>query len=659
MLKKELEKIFSLNEMQEKAYQNQGKNLVFNAPTGSGKTEAVLLSIEEGKTVSFLLPTITSSIFMYRRLKETGFFNLDLKTSILKEVETVKNPVLNIEIHTPDGPLLDYMKDRTQTLNDVVVMDELDNYPPMVKTVLIHYIKNNPQTQFIAASATLDNNLKEAFSDFEKIEYNTDIDLLKFKTEEFITSEYPDEDDYEIFANILNNVEKDGKIGFIFNCIDNMESFADTYSDIFYDDNGNLKEGIIMHHSNVDVDTRNENEKKLFNGDYKVCISNDIISYSVDINFDTMFMEPSDRTATNIQRMGRCNRYNQEIKDKTNLYILPDLYTPPFMDGWDKREECEKFAEQKFYYKDIEKMRQELPLEPIPSLEKVKDFIKNRIEMGLEPSLREIPITFEITKEINEYNNKTKKEEKVIKKFHIKPIGDEIPYADFPVRPIINKDGEIEKLKKDIVLIQKRRVCNDFFIMLDNKVPVKTERIGAEKYKEIRMEETALNFSIKDLNNLKKITDTITEIYNEIEKKVNKFEIHPRKSDNLKFKIFEKFLNEIENKMKDDEIKKIHQYLENKLDNLIEGWENIPFEKTSNFTQIFNKMIYYDIIIPENKEKNSFLEKSNEYQKYIQKNDFKKKLNNFIEETLINDFGEMPPRKNEKIKNIDKKINVR
>lgn len=195
--------------------------------------------------------------------------------------------------------------------------------------------------------------------------------------------------------------------------------------------------------------------------------------------------------------------------------------------------------------------------------------------------------------------------------------------------------------------------------MLDNKVPVKTERIGEEKYEEIRMKETALNFSIKDLNNLKKITDTITEIYNEIEKKVNKFEIHPRKSDNLKFKIFEKFLNEIENKMKDDEIKKIHQYLENKLDNLIEGWENIPFEKTSNFTQIFNKMIYYDIIIPENKEKNSFLEKSNEYQKYIQKNDFKKILNNFIEETLINDFGEMPPRKNEKIKNIDKKINVR
>ena len=32
MLKRELENFFILNKMQEKAYQNQGKNIVFNAP---------------------------------------------------------------------------------------------------------------------------------------------------------------------------------------------------------------------------------------------------------------------------------------------------------------------------------------------------------------------------------------------------------------------------------------------------------------------------------------------------------------------------------------------------------------------------------------------------------------------------------------------------
>ena len=649
MLKEELENIFELNEMQKEAYKNQGKNLVFNAPTGSGKTEAVLLSIPEGKTVSFLLPTITSSIFMYRRLKESGFFNLDLKTSILKEIETVRKPALNIEIHTPDAPLLDYMKTGKQTLNDVVVMDELDNYPPMVKTVLIDYIKNNPNTQFLVASATLDNNLKEAFKDFDKIEYNTDIDLLKFKTEEFYSNDYPDDEDYENFADILNNVPKDGKIGFIFNCIDNMENFADTYSKIFYDENGELKDGIIMHHSNVDVDTRNRNEEKLFNGDYKICISNDIISYSVDINFDTMFMEPSDRTATNIQRMGRCNRYNEEIGGRTNLYIMPDLYTPPFMDGWDKREEQEKFSDQKFYYTDIEKMREKLPLEPIPSLEKVNNFIRSRIKMGLEPSLREIPVTFEITKEVKEYNPETKSKEKVIKKFHIKPIGDELPYAEYPVRPVIDERGQIQELKKDLVHIQKRRVCDDYFIMLDNKVPVRTERIGKEKYEQIRMEEEALDFSVDDLNRLKIFTDSATDVYNEIERKLNKCEINLDEDKYLKLDSFTFLLEGVmKEKMQDYKIDEIHYFLKEKLSEITDGWESIPFEKTSNFTHVFNNFIYYRFIRADDEKENSFLEKAEDYRKYIQSDDFKEKLNYYLK---------LPEKKSRNINSSSKQMN--
>ena len=302
-------------------------------------------------------------------------------------------------------------------------------------------------------------------------------------------------------------------------------------------------------------------------------------------------------------------------------------------------------------------MREELPLEPIPSLEKVNNFIRSRIKMGLEPSLREIPVTFEITKEVKEYNPKTKSKEKVIKKFHIKPIGDELPYAEYPVRPVIDEKGQIQELKKDLVHIQKRRVCDDYFIMLDNKVPVRTERIGEEKYDQIKMDEEALNFSVEDLNKLKTFTDSATDVYDEIESKLDKFEISDEKKENLKQEFFTTFLNEIvEEKIQDNEINEIHRSLENKLDELIDGWENIPFEKISNFTQTFNDLIYYGKIKAENKEKNIFLEKANDYKKYIKSDNFKEKLNSFIKNSLINKYGKLPEKQKEKINGNEKKM---
>ena len=379
MLKKELEKNFKLNKMQEEALKSVGENLIFNAPTGSGKTEAVLLSIPEGKKVSYLLPTITSSIFMYRRLVESGLFNVEVKTSLLKEKSLGKG-LLNIQIHTPDPALLDFLEKGENSLSEVVVMDELDNYPSMVKRVLLEYIKANSESQYIVASATLDNELLDAFKDFKKIDYKTDLDFIKFRTDSFEFSSKNVED----LKEIINSVPEDKKIGFIFNSIDNMETFKEEYSPLLLDENGELYDDVVFHHSNIDIDKRNENEKRLFNKDFKICISNDIISYSVDIDFDVMFLECSDRKATNIQRLGRCNRYNQMLdKEKTNVYVIQDMYAPIFIDSFDKYAEEEIFAKTELNYQDIEKMRKELELEKIPSLEKVNDFIEERKKWAL------------------------------------------------------------------------------------------------------------------------------------------------------------------------------------------------------------------------------------------------------------------------------------
>lgn len=97
--------------------------------------------------------------------------------------------------------------------------------------------------------------------------------------------------------------------------------------------------------------------------------------------------------------------------------------------------------------------------------------------------------------------------------------------------------------------------------------------------------------------------------------------------------------------------------MENKLDEFIDGYENIPFDKISNFTQTFNDLIYYGKIEAENKEKNSFLEKAKDYKKYIQSDNFKEKLNSFIKNSLISKYGKLPEKKKEKINDNEKKMN--
>lgn len=503
MLKKELEKKFKLNKMQEEALKSVGENLIFNAPTGSGKTEAILLSIPEGKKVSYLLPTITSSIFMYRRLAESGLFNVEVKTSLLKEKALGKG-LLNIQIHTPDPALLDFLEKGENSLSEVVVMDELDNYPSMVKRVLLEYIKANPETQYIVASATLDNELLDAFKDFKKIDYKTDLNFIKFRTDSFEFASKNVED----LKEIINSVSKNKKIGFIFNSIDNMETFKEEYAPLFLDENGELYDDVVFHHSALDVDKRNENEKRLFDKDFKICISNDIISYSVDIDFDIMFLECSDRKATNIQRLGRCNRYNQMLdKEKTNVYVIQDMYAPIFIDSFDKYAEEEIFAKTELNYQDIEKIRKELDLEKIPSLEKVNDFIEERKKMGLELSLREVPVTFEIEKEEEVYNKKTKSYSKEMKKYHIKPNMNVIPYSFTPYSLVFDKNDNVVDINKDIVFLAKKRVCYGDYKMLTNTIPIKTVELDEEDYN--KFSEQIEYFDTKTINSFYQLTKII------------------------------------------------------------------------------------------------------------------------------------------------------
>ena len=179
-LENEIRGKFDLNEIQEIATTKVGENLIIDAPTASGKTEAILLSIEEGSNVTWMLPTITACTFMYRRLcRDFSHLNVRVLTSVLKEERIVDEEATTINIITCDPYMIDYVKalvegeEETFTTDPILVLDELDNYPVKVRTVLQKYLsvhKDNELKQVIIASATLDADIKNM--GFETIQFS-------------------------------------------------------------------------------------------------------------------------------------------------------------------------------------------------------------------------------------------------------------------------------------------------------------------------------------------------------------------------------------------------------------------------------------------------------------------------------------------------------
>lgn len=152
-------------------------------------------------------------------------------------------------------------------------------------------------------------------------------------------------------------------------------------------------------------------------------------------------------------------------------------------------------------------MRKELDLEKIPSLEKVNDFIEERKKMGLEPSLREVPVTFEIEKEEEVYNKKTKSYSKEIKKYHIKPNMNVIPYSFTPYSLVFDKNDNVVDINKDIVFLAKKRVCYGDYKMLTNTIPIKTVELDEEDYN--KFSEQIEYFDTKTINSFYQLTKII------------------------------------------------------------------------------------------------------------------------------------------------------
>ena len=399
-LRTEIEGKFSLNEIQREAIERVGKNLIIDAPTASGKTEAILLSISEGSKVTWMLPTISACTFMYRRLCH-DFENLNIRvsTSVMEEERFVSNDFTTITIITCDPMMVEYVKSvttegkGTKTTDEVLVLDEIDNYPTKVRTVLKHYIKNVDLKQVLLASATLDEELKDVKSDFEVIKFSKISNKIRYKVE---TIDYYD----DIVKNVIIPNYKKKKIGVILNSISEMETLSD-FIKRYMKLNCMEDMNIIYHHSGLANEIKFENERRLFTKEYELLISNDLISTSVDVDLDILIMGWSDKLNMNIQRMGRLNRRGKKV-NFTNLYVLDKDSYPVFID-----EDVANDLLRRLGLRGLNPIRlitsdkiadwsNQVILDNI-SFEDVVEEVNYNISKGEEVVLRDIPKTFRYT----------------------------------------------------------------------------------------------------------------------------------------------------------------------------------------------------------------------------------------------------------------------
>ena len=472
---------FEMNELQRNVVEakREGKTdrLILDADTGSGKTEAIMLALENAKGgVDWFLPTISSCIFMYRRLcDEFPEVSISVQTSIMKEERVVEGSDLSIRICTPDPGMVEYItgvvKDGVyyKTTNPNLVLDELDNYPEKVRCVLANYIDTVPLEKVIVASATLDDILKETFENmgFNKISYRRP-NCIKFKYDTFSLQGWF-VDDY--FERILKENLHRRRIVYITNAICNMETAIYNFESrtSFSIEFQNTEDSrYIFLHSNLSLAEREIVERKIYENDYDILISNDLISFSIDFNAEVGVIELTDSWGVNLQRIGRFNRKNKAV-DYTNLYIVRGSYKPPFINEY-SAENCEDYFRYKVQSskllsnKDWQELGERVEVETAV-FDEVVESVRSSIELDLPVKLRDVPFSFLVP--VREHIYKGKGKNRVAKTVDTYRIAkyDYFPWSDFPC----SQEGGV----KDIISIGRNTYkIKDFSAFKTGNIPV-------------------------------------------------------------------------------------------------------------------------------------------------------------------------------------------
>ncbi|GBC92709.1 CRISPR-associated endonuclease/helicase Cas3 [bacterium HR15] len=326
-------KRFSLYSYQQRVLEVDTPRLYLHAPTGSGKTEALLLWAGETERILYLLPTQATVNAMYKRLQRIygeAVVGIAHSHALLEIARDIEEPPLDarlfshvfakpITIATLDQYLLAHLHGRHWEIrralcrNATVLMDEIHAYEPYTLGLLQAALESDPPARFAVASATLPSPLRQTLGEASLI---TAENPLWHQQRHRLCLE--DQSPSDALQEALHHAARGETVLFVVNIVPLAQQLYQQAQAIAQQ----MRVGEInfvaptvklLHSRFIYRDRRQKEQTISTPSTGTLLITTQVVEVSLDISYQRLYTELAPLDAL-VQRMGRVNRKGEQTR---------------------------------------------------------------------------------------------------------------------------------------------------------------------------------------------------------------------------------------------------------------------------------------------------------------------------------------------------------
>ncbi|AEH51233.1 CRISPR-associated helicase/endonuclease Cas3 [Pseudothermotoga thermarum] len=324
---------YNLRNFQRKVLSSPGYVLWLKAPTGTGKTEALLLWARDSKKLIYLLPTQATVNAMWKRLAKLfgkrkvsishGMSGYLLRSQEKDEQEYWNEKLLAkvfgkpVTVATLDQFLLAHLNtrhweiQRTLIRNSTVIIDEIHCYDGYTLGLLSQALEFEKPLKIAFASATMPEFLKNILPQGQEIEAEKKLWNRRRHFVELV--ENPLEDCVD---EILRYANQGKNVLVVCNTVKKAQQMYQNISQRY--------RKVKLLHARFIYKDRLKKERHLIENQNKmrgvILVSTQVVEVSLNISFDVLFTQIAPIDAL-VQRLGRVNRFPSRSNQAAPVFV--------------------------------------------------------------------------------------------------------------------------------------------------------------------------------------------------------------------------------------------------------------------------------------------------------------------------------------------------